>query len=175
MIRSCIAIRQFVMALILFMYSTHLPLDKMTTISQTVFSDAFSWMKIYEFWLRFHWSLFLMFELTVLQHWIRLWLGAFQATSHYLNQWWTRLLTHLCVTRPQRFHSFVCIYIVYGTQFLCTVSSCNGPVYSYWQWLNVTRACHGRCSLSISLQLVSNYIHDYGNFWGIIFYMGPFW
>ena len=26
---------------------THLPLDKMGTISQTIFSDAFSWMKIF--------------------------------------------------------------------------------------------------------------------------------
>ena len=24
-----------------------------------------------------------------------------QATSHYLNQWWHSLLTHICVTRPQ--------------------------------------------------------------------------
>ena len=24
-----------------------------------------------------------------------------QATGHYLNQWWSRLLTHICVTRPQ--------------------------------------------------------------------------
>ena len=28
--------------------------DKMATISQTTFSNAFSWMKLYEFWLRFH-------------------------------------------------------------------------------------------------------------------------
>ena len=41
-----------------------------------------------EFRLRLHWSLFLMFELTILQHWFRLWLGADQVTSHYLNQWW---------------------------------------------------------------------------------------
>ena len=25
---------------------------------------------------------------TIFQHWIRQWLGADQATSHYLNQWW---------------------------------------------------------------------------------------
>ena len=38
---------------------THLFLGKMAAISQTIFSDAFSLMKIYAFWLRFHWSLFL--------------------------------------------------------------------------------------------------------------------
>ena len=44
---------------------------KMAAISQTIFSGAFSGMKIYEFRLRFHWSLFLRFELTIFQHWFR--------------------------------------------------------------------------------------------------------
>ena len=50
---------------------THWGRDKMAAISQTTFSGAFSWMKIYEFRLRFHWSLFLRFELTIFQHWFR--------------------------------------------------------------------------------------------------------
>ena len=33
--------------------------------------NAFSWMKIYEFCLRFHWSLLLSFALTIFQHWFR--------------------------------------------------------------------------------------------------------
>ena len=45
--------------------------DKMDAISQTTFSNAFSWMKMHEFRLRFHWSLFLRFELTIFQHWFR--------------------------------------------------------------------------------------------------------
>ena len=60
----------------------------MAAIFQTTLSNAFSWMKILEFRLQFHWSLFLRFQLTIIQHWFRLWLGAVQATSHYLNQWW---------------------------------------------------------------------------------------
>ena len=40
-------------------------------ISQVIFSNAHSWMKIYEFNLRFHWSLFLRFELTIFHHWFR--------------------------------------------------------------------------------------------------------
>ena len=62
--------------------------DKMAAISQTTLSNAFSRMKMLEFLLRFHWNLFLMVQLTIFQHWFRLWLGAVQATSHYLNQWW---------------------------------------------------------------------------------------
>ena len=67
---------------------THWGQDKMAAISQMTLSNAFSWMKMLEFRLRFHWSLFLRVQLTTIQHWFRQWLGAGQATSHYLNQWW---------------------------------------------------------------------------------------
>ena len=52
-------------------YLTHLPLDKMAAISQATFSDAFLWMKSFVYWLKFHWSLFLGFELPIFQHWFR--------------------------------------------------------------------------------------------------------
>ena len=45
--------------------------DKMPAIFQTTFSNTFSWMKMYEFWLKFHWSLFLRVKLTIIQHWFR--------------------------------------------------------------------------------------------------------
>ena len=67
---------------------THWGRDKMAAVSQTMFSNAFSWMKMYAFRLKFHWSLFLRFQLTIFQYWFRWWLGADQATSHYLNQRW---------------------------------------------------------------------------------------
>ena len=67
---------------------THWGRDKKDAISQTTFSNAFSWMKLLEFWLKFHWNLFLRVQLTIFQHWFRYWLGAVQATSHYLNQCW---------------------------------------------------------------------------------------
>ena len=50
---------------------THWGRDKMAAISQTTFSNAFSWMKMYEFRLRFHWSLFLVVQTTISQHWFR--------------------------------------------------------------------------------------------------------
>ena len=75
--------------------------DKMADVFQMTFSNAFSWIKMYEFLLRFHWSLFLRVQLTIFQHWLRLWLGAEQATSHNLNQLWSSLLTHICITWPQ--------------------------------------------------------------------------
>ena len=37
---------------------THWGRDKMDAISQTTFSSAFSWIKLFEFRLKFHWTLF---------------------------------------------------------------------------------------------------------------------
>ena len=46
-------------------------LDKMAAISQTIFSDAFSSMKNFVFWLKFHWNLFLRVQLTITEIWFR--------------------------------------------------------------------------------------------------------
>ena len=43
----------------LLIFLTHWSRDKMDAISQTTLSKAFSWMKMFEFRLTFHWSLFL--------------------------------------------------------------------------------------------------------------------
>ena len=50
---------------------THWGRGKIAAISQTTFSNVFSWIKTNEFRLRFHWNLFLGFELTIFQHWFR--------------------------------------------------------------------------------------------------------
>ena len=50
---------------------THWGRDKMDAISQTTFWSAFSWMKTFEFRLKFHWSLFPRVQLTIFQHWLR--------------------------------------------------------------------------------------------------------
>ena len=49
---------------------THWGRDKMAAISQTTFSSAFSWMKMFELRLKFHWSLFLRVQLTIFQCWL---------------------------------------------------------------------------------------------------------
>ena len=50
---------------------THWGRDKMADIFQKTFSNAFCWMKMSEFRLIFHWSLFLRFKLTIFHHWFR--------------------------------------------------------------------------------------------------------
>ena len=77
---------------------THFPLDKIAAISHTTCLNVFSWMKMMEFRLKFHWSLFLWVLLTISEHWFRWWLGTDQATSNYLNQCWPDYW-HICGTR----------------------------------------------------------------------------
>ena len=48
--------------------STHWGRDKVAANFLTTFSSAFSWMKIHELWLRYHWSLFPRVQLTIFQH-----------------------------------------------------------------------------------------------------------
>ena len=43
----------------------------MDAMSQTTFSNAFSWMKMFEFRLKVHWSLFPTVQLTIFQQWFR--------------------------------------------------------------------------------------------------------
>ena len=50
---------------------THWGRDKMAAIFQTTFSNGFSWIKMYEFGLTFHWSLFLGVQLIIFQHLFR--------------------------------------------------------------------------------------------------------
>ena len=50
---------------------THWGRDKMAAIFQTTFSNGFSLMKMYEFRLKFHWSLFPRVQLAIYQHWFR--------------------------------------------------------------------------------------------------------
>ena len=60
--------------------------------------SAFFKMKMDEFRLKFHWSLFLGVQLTIFQHWFRWWHGADQATSEPMV---LSLLVHICITRLQ--------------------------------------------------------------------------
>ena len=105
---------------------------------QTTFSNGFSWMKMYKFRLTFQWSFFLRVQLTIFQHWFRQWLGADQATSHYLNQWWLvywriyaslglNELTDILLIKPLS-HILLKRYMTYIT--LC------GVIRSRWLFIN---------------------------------------
>ena len=44
---------------------------QIAAVFQTTFSNRFRWMKMYEFRLKFHWSLFLRVQLTIFHDWFR--------------------------------------------------------------------------------------------------------
>ena len=77
--------------------------DKMAAIEQTTFSNALSWMKMYELWLRFHWILFLRAQLTISFHWSLVPIMAWRRPGDkpLSEAMMVRLTTHKCVTRPQ--------------------------------------------------------------------------
>ena len=75
------------------------PLDSRAAISQTTFPNAFSLMKKFHFWFKFHRNLFPMVQLTRTKRWYRKWLGAEKGTSHYPNQCWLDSLPHTCSTQ----------------------------------------------------------------------------
>ena len=50
---------------------THWGRYKMAAICQTTPSNAFSWMEMLGFRLRFHWNLFLRIQSTIFQQWFR--------------------------------------------------------------------------------------------------------
>ena len=52
-------------------YLTHWGRDKMDAISQTTCSSAYFLMKMFEFWFKFHWSLFVRVHLIIIQHCFR--------------------------------------------------------------------------------------------------------
>ena len=98
--------------------------DKMVAISQTTFTNAFSWIKSYEFRLRFHWSVFLRFWLAMLQHWFRWWLGPDLGTSYYPDQcflvYW-RIYRSLGLNKLINYFSNICQR---SYQILALMASC---------------------------------------------------
>ena len=52
-------------------YLTHSPWTKWPPFCRCFFPEAFSLMKSFVFRMKFHWSLFLMVQLTITQHWFR--------------------------------------------------------------------------------------------------------
>ena len=61
-----------IMASVQFVFSlTHWGREKMAAIIQMTSSNAFSWMKMYQFRLRFYWNLFQRVQSTKFHHWFR--------------------------------------------------------------------------------------------------------
>ena len=79
------------------MWWLQLPPWKGRYCTNDIFNCSMS-KKRFVFWFKFHWCLFPVLQLEITQHWVRLWPGADQAPSHYLNQWRQSQQTPICVT-----------------------------------------------------------------------------
>ena len=134
----------------------------MVAIFQTTSSNAFSWIKMYEFRLRFHWSLFLRFQLTISQHWFWNWLGTYQVTSHYLNQWW---LVYQRIYASPRLTELKC----QNRSFIFKQFSAEGSLFLkgalYIQNISLMYSCMWPSiigHISGNLLPIRSHIHDHG-------------
>ena len=96
--------------------------------------------------LKINWSLLSMVQLTTFRLWFRQWLGAGQATSHYLNQWWLfywRLIASLTLNDlsdsardPGRTHSelaLVLLWCSYEDAVIPGLPACSCSCWHVWQ------------------------------------------
>ena len=89
----------------------HWSRDKIIPILETLCSNYFLFMKItssIEISVKFTPRVWL---LTISNYWLRWWLGAEQATSHYLNQWWSSILMHMCFELVMVCCTDACLYV----------------------------------------------------------------
>ena len=70
--------------------------------------NSFSCMKIFMSSFMIDRNLLPRVQLTISQQRFRLWLGAKQATTRYLNQWWCSLRVHIFVTWSQWIYWYIC-------------------------------------------------------------------
>ena len=76
---------------------THLPLDKVALISQTIFSYAFSWMKNFVFWLKF----VPKGQINNNPVLVKIMIYRHPGDKPLAKPMMVSLLTQICVTRPQ--------------------------------------------------------------------------
>ena len=111
--------------------------DKMAAILQTIFSNAFSWVKIYEFRSIFHWNLFLLVQSTMFQHLFRKWPG----DKPFSEQMMIGLSKRIYATQPQ--------WVTW--RFTCTFSYDAGNIFL----IAYVFKCHKRNFLAIHLKTVN--------------------
>ena len=80
---------------------THWDRDKMAAFSETTLSNAFSSMKILDFRLKFHWRLFLRFQLTIYFSMVKIMAWRRPGDKPLSEPIMVSCPTHICVTRSQ--------------------------------------------------------------------------
>ena len=120
---------------------------QMDAISQTTFSNAFSWMKMFEFRLKFHWSLFPWVQLTIFQSaMVQIMAWCRPGDKPLSEPMMVSLLTHICVTRPQWVNHTKPIAVVFTWSEISLwyriVNHC--PLFSYFYETHTMYIVHPR-------------------------------
>ena len=80
---------------------SHWGRDKMTTVSQTTFWNVCYWIKMYEFWLRIHWGMFLKGLINYISSLVQIMAWRCPGAKPLSEPMMVKLPNHICVTRPQ--------------------------------------------------------------------------
>ena len=129
---------------------------------------------MFELRSKFHWSLFLRVQLTISQHWFRLWLGADQATSHYLNQWW---LDYRRIYASLNLNELKCHFLI-NIEYYSSIAYIHRHIYDglfflLCKWISISivqpiKYAHGfvvRCAVVV----ISSYVNIHVINWTIFF------
>ena len=136
---------------------THWGREKTAAISQTTFWNAFSWMKMYEFCIRFHWIVFPRIQLTSIPTLVQIIAWRRPGDKQLSEPMMVSLLTHICITQPQWVKQMIYHYqyvfndsplfapltlhaglMVYGfyiiAQFFCKIHVIAGDIFFFWNY-----------------------------------------
>ena len=94
----------------LFSSLTHWGRDIIATISQTTFSNAFSWKEMYEFCLRFRWFFSPNVRSNNIPPLVPIMAWRRSGDKPLSEPMMDSILTHICVTRPQWINAIHCFY-----------------------------------------------------------------
>ena len=84
-----------------FCADTHWGRDKMVLITQSIFSSAFSWTKMYEYCLRFHWNFSPKVRIKDIPALVQIMAWRQPGDKPLSEPIMVILLTHICIPRPQ--------------------------------------------------------------------------
>ena len=116
--------------------------NKMDTIFHTTFSNAFSWLKMYEFQLRFHWSLFLRVQLTISPASVQIMAWSRPGDKPLSEPMMVSLQTHICVIWPPWVKS-----IKHGTNLQKYAIQCLHLCISKWNYVFICTMIYSKLSI----------------------------
>ena len=126
---------------------THWGRDEMVAILPTTFSNALYWMKMNEFRLRFHWSLFPRIQLTIFQNCFHIMSLRRLGDKPLSEPMVVRLPTHICVIRlPWDLKNGFCYtqstpHNNYGVLTQFNLLRCFIELSTCMKWISLTYVC----------------------------------